>query len=214
MAKFIQTVRAVLLIVPVITGLAGCDTGEKEKAQPAPAAKAAPALTVGGSASGLSGSGLVLQLNGTNDLAVNANGRFNFPNVLGKGSAYIVTVKSSPSAPVKQICAVGQGSGSIAAPVNNIAVNCTTNSFAVGGTVSGISGKGLVLQLNGATDLTIAKNGKFIFTGIRLPDGSDYNVAIKTTPAKQKCEIKPVNAAFDTDTLNIVAITCSRKGRK
>jgi hypothetical protein len=47
-----------------------------------------------------------------------------------------------------------------------------------------------------------------------LPDGSDYSVAIKTTPAKRTCEIKPVSAAFDNDTLNIVAINCTKKGRR
>ena len=216
MAKFTQTVSAVLMGA-MIAGLAGCDKGEKAPpAAPLPAA-ALPAatLTVGGSVSGLSGSGLVLQLNGANDLAVSANGRFNFPNALAKGSAYAVTVKASPSAPVKQACTVSQGSGSITgAAVNNVAVACTTSSFAVGGTVSGLSGKGLVLQLNGANDLAIASNGNFIFPGIRLPDGSDYSVAIKTTPGKQMCEIKPISAAFDKDTLNIAAVTCSKKGRR
>ncbi len=213
MAKFTQAVRAVLLMVTVITGLAGCD--KSEKAPPAATLPAAATLTVGGSVSGLSGSGLVLQLNGANDLAVSANGRFNFPNALAKGSAYAVTVKASPSAPVKQACTVSQGSGSITgAAVNNVAVACTTSSFAVGGTVSGLSGKGLVLQLNGANDLAIASNGNFIFPGIRLPDGSDYSVAIKTTPGKQMCEIKPISAAFDKDTLNIAAVTCSKKGRR
>jgi hypothetical protein len=206
MAKFTQTVRAVLMVT-VIAGLAGCDKSEK--------APPAASLTVGGSVSGLSGSGLLLQLNGANDLAVSANGRFNFPNALAKGSVYAVTVKASPSAPIKQTCTVSQGSGSIAgAAVNNVAVTCTTNSFAVGGTVSGLSGKGLVLQLNGANDLAIASNGNFIFPGIRLPDGSDYSVAIKTTPSKQMCEIKPISAAFDKDTLNIVSVTCSKKGRR
>lgn len=204
MAKFTQAVRAVWMVA-VIAGLAGCNEGEK-----APVT----ALTVGGSVSGLSGSGLVLQLNGTNELAVSANGKFNFPHALAKGSAYAVTVKASPSTPVKQTCTVSQGSGSIAgAAVNNVTVACTTDSYAIGGTVSGLSGKGLVLQINGANDLAIAGNGNFIFPGIRLPDGSDYSVAIKTTPARLKCEIKPVSAAFDKDTLNIAAVTCSRKGR-
>ena len=211
MTKFTQTVHA-LWIGAAIAALVGCSEGEK--APPPPAAPPVP-ITVGGSVSGLSGSGLVLQLNGANDLAVNANGRFNFPNVLAKGSSYSVTVKSSPSAPVRQTCTVAQGSGSIVnSPVNNISVTCVTNSYAVGGTVSGLSGKGLMLQLNGANDLAIASNGKFIFTGVRLPDGSDYNVAIKATPAKQACKIKPVSAAFDKETLNIVSVTCSRKGHR
>lgn len=212
MAKIMRMVCAVLMGI-AIAGLAGCD--KSEKASPATAAAPpAPVLTVGGSVSGLPGSGLVLQLNGTNDLPVSANGNFKFPKALAKGSAYSVTVKSSPASPIKQTCTVSQGSGNIAAAaVNNITVTCVTNSYAVGGTVSGLSGKGLVLQLNGANDQAIVSNGKFIFPGIRLPDGSDYSVAIKTTPAKQKCMIKPINAAFDTDTLNIVAVTCSKKGR-
>jgi hypothetical protein len=211
MAKIMQMLCAVL-IGTTIAGLAGCD--KSEKAPPAAVAPPTPALTVGGSVSGLPGSGLILQLNGANDLAVSANGNFKFPKALAKGSAYSVTVKSSPSSPIKQTCTVGQGNGNITgAPVNNIVVTCVTKSYAVGGTVSGLSGKGLVLQLNGANEQAIAGNGKFVFPGIRLPDGSDYSVAIKTTPAGQKCIIKPINGAFDTDTLNIVSVTCSKKGR-
>ena len=206
MAKFTQTLRAVLMVA-MLAGLGGCY--KSENAQPA------ASLTVGGSISGLRSSGLILQLNGANDLAVSANGKFNFPNALAKGSTYAVTVKASLSAPVKQTCTVSLGSGNIAdAAITNVAIACTTNSIAVGGAVSGLSGKGLVLQLNGANDLAIASNGNFIFPGIRLTDGSEYSVAIKTTPAKQMCTIKPISAAFDKDTLNIVSVTCSRKGRR
>jgi hypothetical protein len=204
--------QAVAVAIGIISaGLTGC--GESEKAPPAPAAPVIP-VTVGGTVSGLSGSGLVLQLNGANDLPVSANGNFKFPKTLAKGSSYSVSVKASPFAPVKQSCSVSQGSGIIAnAPIHNVSVSCSTDSYAIGGTVAGLSGKGLVLQLNGTTDLAIAGNGKFIFPGIRLPDGSDYNVAIKTTPAKQACTIKPVSAAFDRDTLNIVSVTCAKKRR-
>jgi len=213
MAKFTQKVRTVI-IVTMIAGLAACNENGKTP-PPAPTPPPDTNLTVGGSVSGLSGSGLVLQLNGATDLPVSANGSFHFPKPLTKGSAYAVTVKSSPSSPVKQTCAVNQGSGTVGgAAVNHIAVTCITNTYAVGGTVSGLSGKGLMLQLNGANDLAIVKNGNFIFPGIRLPDGSDYSVAIKTTPAKQMCSIKPVSAAHDSDTLNIVAVTCSKKGRR
>jgi hypothetical protein len=211
MAKFTQTVR-MTLIVTMIGGLVGC--GEKEVAPPPPPPPPTN-FTIGGSVSGLLGSGLVLQFNGADELSVSANGNFHFPKPLAKGSAYSVTVKSSPSSPVKQTCTVSQSNGTVGgAAVNNIAVTCITNTFAVGGTVSGLSGKGLVLQLNGANELAIEKNGKFIFHGIRLPDGSSYSVAIKTMPAKQKCLIKPISAAFDKDTLNIIAVTCPGKGSR
>ncbi|MGA8864324.1 MAG: hypothetical protein WBM09_11795 [Gallionella sp.] len=218
MAKFTQATRA-LWIVAAIAGLAGC--GESEQAKPVANPVPPPPVphTVGGTVSGLPGSGLVLQLNGANDLPVSADGKFSFPRTLAKGSSYSVSVKASPSSPVKQTCKVDRGSGKIAnANINNIMVTCTTVTFAVGGTVAGLSGKGpgnqLVLQLNGANDLTIASNGKFIFPGIRLPDGSDYSVSIKKSPARQKCTIKPVSAAFDNDTLNIASVNCSKKGRR
>ncbi|MDH4215884.1 MAG: hypothetical protein OEV23_03175 [Gallionella sp.] len=195
----------------MIGGMAAC--GENEVVHPPSPPPPPTVFNIGGAVSGLSGSGLVLQLNGASDLPVSANGNFNFPKPIAKGSAYAVTVKTAPSTPVKQTCTVNQGSGTVGgAAVNNIAVICVANTFAVGGTVTGLSGKGLVLQLNGANNLAVAKNGKFIFTGVRLPDGSDYSVAIKTMPAKQKCLIKPVSAAFDRDTLNIVAVTCPRRG--
>ena len=198
----------------MIAGLAGCDYFEKAPPPPPPPPPKPTTFAIGGSVSGLPGSGLVLQLNGANDLVVSANGRFRFPRPLAKGSVYTVTVKSSPSSPIKQTCTVGQGSGKVAAAaVNNVSVTCVTNTYAVGGTVTGLRGKGLVLQLNGTNEQAIAANGKFVFPGIRLPDGSDYSVAIKTTPARQKCIIKPINAAFDSDTLNIVSVTCSKKWR-
>jgi hypothetical protein len=211
MAKVMQMVCAVS-IGAMIAVLAGCDNSEKAAPPPPPKPTS---FAIGGSVSGLPGSGLVLQLNGANDLPVSTNGRFSFPKPLTKGSAYSVTVKSSPSVPVKQTCTVGQGSGNVAgAAINNVTVACVTNSYAVGGTVAGLSGKGLMLQLNGSNELAIAGNGKFVFTGIRLPDGSDYSVAIKTTPTRQKCIVKPINAAFDRDTLNIVSVKCSKKGRR
>lgn len=209
MEKFTQAVGSVLMAT-MIAGLAGCE----EKPAPPPPPPVIP-LTVGGSVSGLAGGEVVLQLNGGEDLAVKADGRFKFPKPLAKGAAYAVTVKTSPTSPVRQTCTVGQGGGSIAgAPVNNVAVTCTTNSYAVGGTVTGLSGKGLVLELKGVKEVEIAKNGNFVFPDTRLPDGSDYRVGIKATPAKQRCEIDAINTAPDRDTINIVAVKCFKKGRK
>jgi 6-phosphogluconolactonase len=81
--------------------------------------------TVGGTASGVEGSGLTLQINGANDVAVNADGSFSFA-ALPAGLAYTVTVRTQPSAP-RQSCSVTNGTGTIAnAPVTNVAVSCRT----------------------------------------------------------------------------------------
>jgi hypothetical protein len=213
MAKFTQAVRTVLMAT-MIAGLSGCDEGEKAAPPPPPA----PPLTVGGSVSGLAGGALVLQLKEADDLTVNVNGKFKFPKALKKGSAYAITVKTSPALPVKQTCTVTQGSGKIDKEVSNVAVACTTNSYAVGGTVSGLSGKikgkgkGLILALKDGKDVEITKNGNFLFPDTRLPDGSDYNVSIQSTPTGHKCEIESIATAPDSDTMNIVAVKC-KKGR-
>jgi serine/threonine protein kinase, bacterial len=209
MTKFTQTQRAALIEV-MIAGLSGC--GEEEKKAPPPPPPAP--LTVGGTISGLAGE-VVLQINGADDLAVKANGKFKFPKALKKGATYAVTVKTQPSTPVKQTCKVADGGGTMGdKEVGKVAVNCTTNEYAVGGTVSGLAkkSKGLVLDLNGGKEVEITKNGDFVFPETRLPDGGDFNVAIKSTPKGQKCEIESINTAPDSDTVNIVSITCSKKG--
>lgn len=81
------------------------------------------AYTIGGSVSGLAGSGLVLQNNAGDALAISANGSFTFATSVASGGIYAVTIKTQPSAPT-QICTVTAGSGNAAANVTNVVVTC------------------------------------------------------------------------------------------
>ena len=88
--------------------------------------------TVGGTVGGMTGSGLVLKLNGGNNLAISANGPFTFPDGLARGTAYTVTIGTQPSNPA-QTCAVAHASGTIAsANVTDVAVTCGDLIFADG----------------------------------------------------------------------------------
>jgi len=99
--------------------------------------------TVGGTVTGLTGTGLVLQDNASGDLAVSAAGAFTFATRLATGAAYAVTVKTQPSSPT-QNCVVTTGSGTVATSnVTNVAVVCTTASSTIGGVVSELTGSGL-----------------------------------------------------------------------
>ena len=172
-----------------------------------------PTYTVGGNVSGLAGSGLVLQLNGIDSLPVNANGTFTFPTALANGAAYAVTVATQPANPA-QTCTVANGSGTIAgANVTNVAVTCTTNpppTYTVGGNVSGLSGSGLVLKLNGANDLAISANGTFTFP-TALADGSAYAVTVGTQPANpaQTCTVANGSGTLAGANVTNVAVTCT-----
>ena len=141
-------------------------------------------FTVGGTAAGLVGT-VVLQLNGSASLAVSANGPFTFPGPVPNGAAYAVTVLIQPAG---EVCAVANGSGTVAgADVSNVEIVCTAINLTVGGKVSGLTGT-VVLQLNGAGNLSISANGPFTFPAT-LPGGSGYVVTVLTQPANQNCSV-------------------------
>jgi hypothetical protein len=80
-------------------------------------------FTIGGTVSGLTGSGLVLS-----DLGmvaqISANGEFTFPTFMPKGAKYDVSVTHQPGSPA-QVCTVTNGSGVVTTTnITNIAVAC------------------------------------------------------------------------------------------
>jgi 6-phosphogluconolactonase len=81
--------------------------------------------TIGGRVTGLTGSGLVLQNNAGDDLAVSAAGSFTFAAPLANGAAYAVTVKMQPSSPA-QNCVVYGSPGTVAAENVDVLVLCAT----------------------------------------------------------------------------------------
>lgn len=166
-------------------------------------------FTIGGTASGLAGSGLVLRNNGTDDLQVNADGGFTFATSLQSSAAYNITIAAQPASPT-QTCTLSNASGTVGgANVTNVAVSCITEEFTVGGTVSGLLGFGLVLQNNGSDNLAIAADGTFTFPA-SLPSGTPYNVAVASQPflPVQACNV--TNGAGTVGSANVadVVVTC------
>ncbi|MCK7466824.1 MAG: hypothetical protein MZU91_00860 [Desulfosudis oleivorans] len=84
--------------------------------------------SVGGTVSGLAGSGLVLQNNGGDDLSISASGSFTFTKAVANESGYAVTIKTQPRA-FSQTCTVSNGSGTVnKSPVGSVMVSCVTLS--------------------------------------------------------------------------------------
>jgi hypothetical protein len=167
-------------------------------------------FTIGGTTSGLAGSGLVLQLNSGNDFQVRANGAFAFPVAVASGTPYVVSVRTQPSNPA-QNCSVGNGVGVVlGANITNITVSCTTNAFSIGGSVSGLRGSGLVLQKNGGDDLAIASNGNFTFQ-TEQASGTTYQVAVRTQPTNpsQTCTVANANGTVGSGNVRNVRVSCS-----
>jgi 6-phosphogluconolactonase len=79
---------------------------------------------IGGTVTGLHGSGLVLENNSGDSLTITGNGTFTFADGVKNNDAYSVTVATEPSNPV-QTCTVHNGSGTIdKAAITNVVVTC------------------------------------------------------------------------------------------
>jgi hypothetical protein len=170
---------------------------------------ASSSFTVGGSVSGLQGTGLVLQLNGDGDLPISGDGAFTFETPLASGSQYRVNVAAQPSNPT-QVCTVASGAGTIGnTNVTNVRVTCASSTFSVGGTVIGLQGSGLVLQNNGADDLPV-NEGQFTF-GSELASGATYNVTVKTQPSNpnQSCSVTNARGTIGAGDVSNVVVSCS-----
>jgi len=85
--------------------------------------------SIGGFIEGLEGSGLIMQLNGSNDLNVVTNGAFTFMTELEDNTSYDVVIFQNPSSP-SQLCEILNSSGTINSEnINNIAITCDTIEF-------------------------------------------------------------------------------------
>jgi len=148
--------------------------------------------TVGGNVNGLVGTGLVLAATGT-DFGVQAGEdisvppvagsgavSFHFPTAVPTGVRYSVVVKTQPTNPA-QNCKVVGGNGTVPrANVTDVAVNCSTTTFVIGGTATGLESK-VLLYDNGGDPLSVANDGTFAFLK-PLPSGSKYAVTVGASP--------------------------------
>jgi 6-phosphogluconolactonase (cycloisomerase 2 family) len=101
----------------------------------------------------------------------------------------------------------------VGANVTSVVVTCTTASFAVGGTVTGLTGTGLVLQNNGGGDRPIAADGAFAFAA-PVPSGQPYEVTVLTQPTapKQSCTVAGGSGTIGSSAAN-VSVTCLSPSR-
>ena len=121
-------------------------------------------FTVGGTVTGLAGTGLVLQNNAGDNLTRAADGVFTFATAVTSGGAYNVTVLTQPATPA-QTCAATNNTGTVAANVTTVTITCVTTPVSTvgsavigpaGGTVNGFYGAQIIVPPGAlATPVTI-----------------------------------------------------------
>src|SRR5690606_32664008 len=108
----------------------------------------------------------------------------------------------------RQTCTVAAGSGTIgSANVTNVDVQCSTNTYAVGGTLRGLIGGSVVLTNNGGDNLTLAADGSFVFA-TALNDFTAYEVAVLTQPALQSCSVDQRSGVINGAAVGTVVVDC------
>jgi 6-phosphogluconolactonase len=214
-----------------LTACGGGDSGPATQVPPPPPPFPAT-YTVGGTVTGLTGSGMVLSVLYTSNsgrapssfvdaLPVSAAGTFTFGTRVASDTAYAVLVEAQPSSHT-QYCSVANASGTVAAAnVTNVSVTCG-NGYTVGGTVSGLVGSGLVLQIaapgygrpEGASPpLYIDSNGAFTFDLVYPGNASNGTfVRINRQPASptQRCVVHNAQISVQAANVTDVAVVCSQ----
>jgi hypothetical protein len=200
-----DTMKSFLLVVmlAMLLTFVGCG-GMSSMAPPPPAT-----FTIGGTVTGLTATGLVLQDNGGDNLSVPASATsFTFATKVASGAAYSVGVFASPAG---QACSVTSGgTGNATANVTSVVITCVAGTgggpFTISAAVTGLTGS-LVLQDNLADNLTFTSNITQAFA-IQIASGSNYSVTILTQPAGQTCTLGS-NASGPANGPVTVAVSCS-----
>jgi hypothetical protein len=166
---------------------------------------------------GLTKPGLVIQNNGGPDLAIPANSQgFAFPALIGSDADFNITIKTQPTS---ANCTVINGKGRSAAfGVFGVEIRCITDSYDLGGTITGLDSAGLIL-INGserivvpagATSFTLTKyktDGTYD-TG-RVPDGQPYGITVLQQPAGRTCSVANGTGTMGNGpALTAVTVTC------
>jgi 6-phosphogluconolactonase (cycloisomerase 2 family) len=201
-----RAIRNSLFLVAVLSQ-AGCGGDDNDNDQ---GGSSGQTHSVGGTVASLSGSNLKLRNNGGDELTVAQSGTFTFGTRIQSGQQYAVTVNTQPTNPT-QTCNVAHGSGTMAgSDITNVEVTCTTNSYQIGGTLSGLTGSELTLQNNGGDGRSVTANGSFSFA-TSVDSGNPYAVTVATQPTnpRQTCVVTNGSGTVGGSNVTNVQVSCT-----
>jgi 6-phosphogluconolactonase (cycloisomerase 2 family) len=156
-----------LAFTPVLVILSACSGSDDSSMSLSPAlavqgaagttgGMTAPAstYTITATVTGLTGSGLTLELNSGQSVPIADNGPVTFPAQLANGAAYTVTVQTQPTTS-REVCGIGNASGTITGANATVSVNCAITA-----------GFLYQVQLPGTASASRSTNGQIVSYGI------------------------------------------------
>jgi hypothetical protein len=160
---------------------------------------------ISGTITGLSSNGLVLS-DGTDSLTLTSGTTsFTFPTLLTDNVTYNVVVTTQPTG---LFCTVTNGSGTVSSstPSAAITIACAA-SFNLSGTITGLTGSGLVLS-DGVENISVAAGAPSFAFPTLLSSGTTYSVTIATQPSNQTCTVLNGDFTVANEAITNVIVSC------
>ena len=162
-------------------------------------------LYLSGQVSGLAKDGLILLNNGESLTVPAGQVQFVFTNLIKTDDRYDITIAQQPKGAV---CSISNGSGKATSySVNTTVVSCVTNTYDLGGQISGLDVSGLVL-VNGADRVTVAA-GATGFKFSKIDDGAPYGITVLTQPTGRTCTVQNGIGTMGSAAIDTIRVTCA-----
>ena len=163
-------------------------------------------LLLGGTVYGLTKSGLALQNKSGPLLSVAAgSSTFAFAELLKNDEDFDVEIATQPPGAK---CSLLNNKGKTGAyNVTTVQVSCVTNTYDLGGQISGLDVSGLVL-VNGADRVTVAA-GATGFKFSKIDDGAPYGITVLTQPTGRTCTVQNGIGTMGSAAIDTIRVTCA-----
>ncbi len=136
--------------------------------------------------------------------------RFDFAdNGWADGQTYdVLTFGSTTTSPANFATVPSPAySGSFSMDAGTLQFTLAISFYSIGGTVSGLSGTGLALDLNGQETLPVASEGSFQFA-TELEQAAEYTVTVATQPSGQVCDVARGSGSVSGDDVADITVSC------
>jgi hypothetical protein len=141
-------------------------------------------FSVGGLVNGLTASGLMVT-DGSTTTTLNATATsYQFLEL--DGTSYDIEIAGQPTG---ETCVITKNMGKLdGASVNDATITCGTTLYGLGGTISGLTGAGLMITDGIDTASPLTGDTTFSFP-TKLPDGATYQITVSAQPAGESCSV-------------------------
>jgi len=166
-------------------------------------------FVIGGTISGLTNSGLKLKTDAGDTVEVPAGATtFSFPNSISYGTEYKVEFVQQPAHMTCGFLGTTNVGSAGHTTTINVQISCVQNSYAVSGTVEGLTSGDMVL-VNGNTSITVAKGSTAFNLPSAIPVGTAYGITVLSKPDDLNCQVFNGSGVMGDEPRNNVRVVCT-----